>query len=89
MTTPLKVSICLPTCSPSPAWRSTVNWSPHARSLALRRLVPIAVSVYSKNHAPLKGLRVALQPLSTCKYGFSARLYCHLLLISRSMFGLV
>jgi glycosyltransferase involved in cell wall biosynthesis len=59
------------------------------RRLALRRLVPIVVSVHSKNHAPLKGLRIALGHLSAYNYGFSARLYYHLMLISRSMFGLM
>jgi hypothetical protein len=60
-----------------------------ARTLALRRLVPIVVSVYSKNHAPLKGLKIALGHLFAYNYGFSARLYYHLMLISRSIFGLM
>ena len=56
-----------------------------ARTLALRRIVPIVVSVYAKNAAPLKALRIALKHLSAYNYGFSARLYYHLMLISRSM----
>jgi hypothetical protein len=34
-----------------------------ARKLALRRLVPIVVSRYSKNHAPLLRLKIALRRL--------------------------
>jgi glycosyltransferase involved in cell wall biosynthesis len=60
-----------------------------ARTLALRRIVPIVVSVYSKNRAPLKGLKIALGHLFAYNYGFSVRLYYHLLLISRSMLSLV
>jgi glycosyltransferase involved in cell wall biosynthesis len=56
-----------------------------ARKLALRRLVPIVVSVHSKNNAPLRGLRIALEHLSAYNYGFSLRLYYHLMMISRSM----
>jgi glycosyltransferase involved in cell wall biosynthesis len=56
-----------------------------ARTLALRRIVPIVVSVYAKNAAPLKALRIAFRHLSAYNYGFNARLYYHLMLISRSM----
>ena len=56
-----------------------------ARAVALRRIVPIVVSVYAKNAAPLKALRIALKHLSAYNYGFSARLCYHLMLISRSM----
>jgi hypothetical protein len=58
-----------------------------ARTQALRRLVPIVVSVYAKNAAPLEALRIALTHLSAYRYGLSARLYYHLMLISRAMFS--
>lgn len=58
-----------------------------ARALALRRLVPIVVSVYSKNAAPLKGLGIAFRHLSAYQYGFSVRFYYHLMLIARSIFS--
>ncbi|HTH60890.1 MAG TPA: glycosyltransferase family 2 protein [Paraburkholderia sp.] len=56
-----------------------------ARRIALRRLVPIVVSAWSKNGDPRKGLEIALIHLFAYNYGFSLRLYYHLLLISRSM----
>jgi glycosyltransferase involved in cell wall biosynthesis len=55
-----------------------------ARKLALRRLVPIVVSVYSRNGAPLLGLRIALANLFAYNYGFSMRLYYHLMMLSRA-----
>jgi glycosyltransferase involved in cell wall biosynthesis len=55
-----------------------------ARRMALRRLVPIVVSAWSKNGDPWKGLQIALDHLFAYNYGFSVRLYYHLLLISRS-----
>jgi len=54
-----------------------------ARRLALRRIVPIVVSVYSRNQNPLKGLRIALEHLFAYNYGFSMRLYYHLMMIFR------
>ncbi|TAL92897.1 MAG: glycosyltransferase family 2 protein [Paraburkholderia sp.] len=59
-----------------------------ARKLALRRIVPIVVSVYSRNHDPVKGLRIAAKNLFAYNYGFSMRLYYHLMMISRSMLTL-
>jgi glycosyltransferase involved in cell wall biosynthesis len=56
-----------------------------ARRLALRRFVPIVVSVYSRNNHPVKGLRIALQHPYAYRYGFSMRLYYHLMMIARSM----
>lgn len=58
-----------------------------ARTLALRRIVPIVVSVYAKNAAPLKALGIMLKHLAAYNYGFNARLYYHLMLVPRSMFS--
>jgi glycosyltransferase involved in cell wall biosynthesis len=55
-----------------------------SRRLALRRLVPIVVSIHAKNHQPRAGLRVALAHLFAYNHGFSARLYCHLLMLARA-----
>jgi glycosyltransferase involved in cell wall biosynthesis len=55
-----------------------------ARKLALRRLAPIVVSLYAKNHAPVAALRVALLHLYAYGYGLDARLYYHLALIARA-----
>ncbi|MFM0204777.1 glycosyltransferase [Paraburkholderia fungorum] len=55
-----------------------------SRKLALHRLVPIVVSVYAKNHEPLLGLKIALTHLFAYDYGFSMRLYYHLLMLSRA-----
>jgi glycosyltransferase involved in cell wall biosynthesis len=49
-----------------------------ARRVALRRMVPIVVSIFSKNGAPLRALRVALTHLYAYRYGFDRRLYFHL-----------
>ena len=59
-----------------------------ARRIALRRLVPIVVSVHSKHGDPAKGMRIVLDHLFAYNYGFSLRLYYHLLLISRSMLAM-
>lgn len=59
-----------------------------ARRIALRRLVPIVVSAWSKNGDPRRGLQIALDHLFAYNYGFSLRLYYHLLLISRSVFAM-
>ncbi len=56
-----------------------------ARRVALRRMVPIVVSVYSKNNAPGRSLRIALGHLFAYNYGFSMRLYFHLMMIFRSL----
>ncbi|MFT4070081.1 glycosyltransferase family 2 protein [Paraburkholderia sp.] len=55
-----------------------------SRKLALRRLVPIVVSIHAKNRQPRAGLRVALTHLFAYNYGFSARLYYHLLMLARA-----
>jgi glycosyltransferase involved in cell wall biosynthesis len=55
-----------------------------SRKLALHRLVPIVVSVYAKNREPLLGLKIALTHLFAYDYGFSMRLYYHLLMLSRA-----
>ncbi|MFP3564846.1 glycosyltransferase family 2 protein [Paraburkholderia sp. SIMBA_030] len=55
-----------------------------SRKLALRRLVPIVVSVYAKNRKPLLGLKIALTHLFAYNYGFDMRLYYHLLMLSRA-----
>jgi glycosyltransferase involved in cell wall biosynthesis len=52
-----------------------------ARELALKRIVPIVVSVYARNHQPMQGLSIALGHLYAYNYGLSKRLYFHLLLI--------
>lgn len=59
-----------------------------ARRIALRRLVPIVVSAWSKNGDPLKGLQIAVDHLFAYNYGLSPRLYFHLLLISRAMLAM-
>ncbi|MFC0694479.1 glycosyltransferase family 2 protein [Paraburkholderia humisilvae] len=56
-----------------------------ARRLALRRMVPIVVSIYARNHAPLESLKLALSHLSAYNYGFSRRLYFHLLIMAKSL----
>lgn len=55
-----------------------------SRKLALRRLVPIVVSVYAKNREPLLGLKIARTHLFAYNYGFNMRLYYHLLMLSRA-----
>ncbi|MGX7001729.1 glycosyltransferase family 2 protein [Caballeronia sp. KNU42] len=52
-----------------------------ARELALKRIVPIVVSVYARNHQPMQGLSIALAHLYAYNYGLSKRLYFHLMLI--------
>jgi glycosyltransferase involved in cell wall biosynthesis len=52
-----------------------------ARELALKRIVPIVVSVYARNHQPMQGLSIALGHLYAYNYGLSKRLYFHLMLI--------
>ncbi|WP_244306157.1 glycosyltransferase family 2 protein [Paraburkholderia lacunae] len=56
-----------------------------SRKLALRRLVPIVVSVYAKNREPLLGFKIALTHLFAYNYGFSMRLYYHLLMLSHAV----
>ncbi|MEQ5838583.1 glycosyltransferase [Paraburkholderia acidicola] len=55
-----------------------------ARKTALRRIVPIVVSVYAKNAAPWRGLRVAFTHLYAYRYGLSARFYYHLAMLARA-----
>jgi len=55
-----------------------------ARRIALRRLVPIVVSIHAKNRRPRAGLRIALAHLFAYNHGFSARLYYHLLMLARA-----
>ncbi|WP_112173544.1 glycosyltransferase family 2 protein [Paraburkholderia unamae] len=52
-----------------------------ARKLAYRRLVPIVVSLLARNHEARAGLQLALGNLYAYRFGFSARLYYHLLMI--------
>jgi len=58
-----------------------------ARELALKRIVPIVVSVYARNHQPMQGLGIALAHLYAYKYGLSKRLYYHLMLILKGFAG--
>jgi glycosyltransferase involved in cell wall biosynthesis len=51
------------------------------RALALKRVVPIVVSVYARNHQPMQGLSIVLGHLYAYNYGLSKRLYFHLMLI--------
>ncbi|MGF6901254.1 glycosyltransferase family 2 protein [Paraburkholderia sp. GAS348] len=53
-----------------------------SRKLALRRLAPIVVSVHAKNRQAMPGLKIALTHLFAYNYGFSIRLYHHLLMLS-------
>jgi hypothetical protein len=55
-----------------------------SRKLALRRLAPIVVSIHARNRQALAGFRIALGHLFAYNYGFSARLYCHLLMLARA-----
>jgi|GEM_PF-700351 len=55
-----------------------------SRRLALRRLAPIVVSVHARNRQARLGLKVALAHLFAYHYGLSARLYYHLLMLSRA-----
>ena len=55
-----------------------------SRKLALRRLAPIVVSIHARNRQALAGFRIALGHLSAYNYGFSARLYYHLLMLARA-----
>ncbi|WP_027803268.1 glycosyltransferase family 2 protein [Paraburkholderia dilworthii] len=55
-----------------------------SRKLALRRLAPIVVSVHARNREARLGLTIALAHLFAYHYGLSARLYYHLLMLSRA-----
>lgn len=55
-----------------------------SRKLALRRLAPIVVSVHAKNRQAFAGLKIVFTHLYAYDYGFSTRLYDHLLMLSRS-----
>jgi hypothetical protein len=50
----------------------------------LRRLVPIVVSVHARNRQTWAGVKIALSHLFAYNYGFSARLYYHLLMLARA-----
>jgi glycosyltransferase involved in cell wall biosynthesis len=55
-----------------------------ARRLSLRRIVPIVVSLHARNREFSAGLHLALGNLHAYRYGFSPRLYYHLLKIWRA-----
>ena len=55
-----------------------------ARKLAMRRFVPIVVSLYARNHKARAGLNLALGNLHAYRFGLSPRLYYHLLMIWKS-----
>ena len=55
-----------------------------SRKLALRRLAPIVVSVHARNRQAGTGFKIALTHLFAYNYGFSARLYYHLLMLARA-----
>jgi hypothetical protein len=59
-----------------------------SRKLALKRLVPIVVSIYARNQAPLQALGIALKHLYAYDNGLSKRLYFHLMLIAKSLFSM-
>ncbi|WP_322101523.1 glycosyltransferase family A protein [Paraburkholderia sp. J41] len=52
-----------------------------ARKLAMKRLVPIVVSLHARNREASAGLLLALGNLHAYRFGLSARLYYHLLMI--------
>lgn len=54
-----------------------------ARRLAMKRLVPIVVSLHARNHEARAGLKLALRNLHAYRFGLSARLYYHLLMIAK------
>ncbi|MFX1766252.1 glycosyltransferase family 2 protein [Paraburkholderia sp. A1RI-2L] len=56
-----------------------------ARKLAMRRFVPIVVSLYARNSQAREGLSLALGNLHAYRYGLSARLYYHLLMIGKGL----
>ncbi|WP_094782416.1 glycosyltransferase family 2 protein [Paraburkholderia ribeironis] len=60
-----------------------------ARKLALRRLVPIVVSLHAQNREPRAGLRLALSHLYAYNFGFNPRLYFHLWMILKAMWRLL
>ncbi len=55
-----------------------------SRRQALRRLVPIVVSIHARNGEARAGWRIARAHLFAYNYGFSARLYYHLLMLARA-----
>ncbi|QGZ65036.1 glycosyltransferase family 2 protein [Paraburkholderia acidisoli] len=52
-----------------------------ARKLAMKRLVPIVVSLHARNHEARAGFALALGNLYAYRFGLSVRLYYHLLMI--------
>jgi glycosyltransferase involved in cell wall biosynthesis len=59
-----------------------------SRKLALKRLVPIVVSIYARNRAPFQALGIAFKHLYAYDNGLSKRLYFHLMLIAKSLFSM-
>ncbi|CAB3781911.1 hypothetical protein LMG28614_01317 [Paraburkholderia ultramafica] len=55
-----------------------------SRRLALRRLAPIVASVHARNRQALMGLKIVLTHPFAYNYGFSVRLYYHLLMLARA-----
>ncbi|MGF6877823.1 glycosyltransferase family 2 protein [Paraburkholderia sp. MM5477-R1] len=55
-----------------------------SRRQALRRLAPIVVSIHASNGEARAGWRIARAHLFAYNYGFSARLYYHLLMLARA-----
>lgn len=55
-----------------------------ARKLAMKRLVPIVVSLHARNHEARAGFLLALGNLYAYRFGLSVRLYYHLLMIWRA-----
>lgn len=58
-----------------------------ARRRALKRIVPIVVSVFARNGEALRAIRIALGHLYAYDYGLSKRLYFHLLLAFKGLAG--
>jgi glycosyltransferase involved in cell wall biosynthesis len=56
-----------------------------ARELALKRIVPIVVSVYARNRQPMQALGIALGHPYAYNHGLSKRLYYHLMLILKGV----
>jgi glycosyltransferase involved in cell wall biosynthesis len=56
-----------------------------AREVALKRTVPIVVSIYARNHQPTQALGIALSHLHAYDFGLSKRLYFHLMLILKGL----
>ena len=55
-----------------------------ARAVALRRVAPIVVSLYARNHDARAALQILLGSLDAYRFGLSPRLYYHLLMLCKS-----